>query len=66
MLKHGAMAKHRQFYLKKDGSEGGTRTADTQIMIPLSKTKSPFTYLAQPSNHQGQKRSARPSLGSTS
>jgi hypothetical protein len=35
MLKRGVTAKNLQFYLKKDGSGGGTRTPDTRIMIKL-------------------------------
>ena len=35
MLKHGVMAENWQFYLKKNGSGGGTRTPDTRIMIKL-------------------------------
>ena len=35
MLKRGVTARNLQFYLKKDGSGGGTRTPDTRIMIKL-------------------------------
>jgi len=34
-LKHGVIAGNWQFYLKKDGSGGGTRAPDTRIMIKL-------------------------------
>ena len=37
MLKHGLVAGTWQFYMKKDGSGGGTRTPDTRIMIKLLK-----------------------------
>jgi hypothetical protein len=35
MLKHGVIAEKWQFYLKNNGSGGGTRTPDTRIMIKL-------------------------------
>ena len=35
MSKHGVIAENWQFYLKRNGSGGGTRTPDTRIMIKL-------------------------------
>ena len=43
---------YKQIFNLDYGSGGGTRTPDTRIMIPLIKSKSPFTHSTHLSNYR--------------